>query len=66
MQNVTVSRYRKGFTADGTPHIGNFWQGYIEPADKSWIVFIDVDGRPLVFLDRDPVTGAVAGPSLTP
>lgn len=35
------------------------WQGWIEPADRSWIAFVDLDGRAVFFLGRDP-TGAVA------
>ena len=34
------------------------WLGWIEPEDKSWIVFVDLDHSAMVFLDRDPVTGA--------
>lgn len=29
------------------------WAGWIEPKDRSWIAFIGLDGRPLVFLNRD-------------
>lgn len=50
MQNIVVSRY-----ADPKA-LG--WAGCIEPDDRSWIAFIDRDGRPLVFLKRDPQTGA--------
>ena len=50
MCNITVGRYG--------PPCGQ-WVGWIEPDDKSWIAFITTDGRPEVYLDRDPVTGAV-------
>ncbi len=63
MGNIKVGRYSPGSTAlgpDGTQvPLSNFWQGWIEPEDLSWIVFIDAAGKPTVFLDRDPVTGAV-------
>lgn len=49
MQNIIVGRYA---------HPGA-WQGWIEPDDRSWIAFIDIAGRPVFFLNRDPVTGAV-------
>ena len=28
------------------------WQGALEPSDRSWILFSDIDGRPLLFLSR--------------
>jgi len=52
MCNIHVGRY-----AD--PQTRKDWQGWIEPDDKSWIAFVAADGRPVVFLDRDPKTGAV-------
>lgn len=58
MQNIIVGRYSKA-SVDGVPGIGIHWQGWIEPADRSWIAFIDRDGRPTFFLNRDPVTGSV-------
>lgn len=50
MGNITVTRYAPGTTG---------WQGYLEPEDKSWIVFVHDDGHPAIFLNRDPGTGAV-------
>lgn len=38
------------------------WDGWIEPSDLSWIMFVRVDGTPVVFLDRDPVTGGIRDP----
>lgn len=58
MQNIIVGRYSKQST-DGAPGLGAEWQGWIEPEDKSWIMFIDSDGKPWVFLNRDPETGAI-------
>lgn len=50
MQNIKIHRYahprRHGFSAA------------IEPADKSWIAFVGLDGRPLVFPHRD-ASGAI-------
>ena len=51
MGNITVTRYPV------PAEVG--WQGYIEPDDRSWIVFVDNDGHPVAFLNRDPDTGAV-------
>jgi hypothetical protein len=58
MKNITVGRYPRGFT-DGVPNAGEFWQGWVEPDDLSWVVFVRRDGTPVVFLNRDPKTGAV-------
>lgn len=52
MQNITVGRYEQ-------PSVTKDWQGWIEPDDLSWIAFIGADGVPIVFLDRDPISGAV-------
>lgn len=63
MGNIKVGRYSPGCKA--TDSEGNwvpltyFWQGWIEPEDESWIMFIHADGSPTVYLNRDPVTGAV-------
>jgi hypothetical protein len=51
MKDIIVNRYKN------PKEIG--WAGCIEPSDKSWIAFIDLAGRPLFFLHRDPTTGAV-------
>jgi len=68
MCNITVGRYPKPTDEEraeieaaspGCHWPADCWQGWIEPDDLSWIAFIDVDGRPTFFLDRDPATGAV-------
>jgi len=51
MGNITVGRY------DHPDSVG--CQGWIEPADASWIAFVTNDGSPVVFLNRDAETGAV-------
>ena len=51
MQNIHVSRYEQ------PKQVG--WAGYLEPADRAWIAFIGLDGKPTFFLNRDPATGAV-------
>lgn len=52
MGNIIVGRYRD-------PELRKTWQGWIEPEDRSWIAFVDANGQPTFFLDRDPETGAV-------
>ena len=55
MPSIKVGRYDT--TREPT---GHNWAGWIEPEDKSWIVFVGEDHTTLaVFLDRDPDTGAV-------
>ena len=49
MQDIKVSRY-KDPKATG-------WAGWIEPSDKTWIAFIDLEGRPRFYLNRDPADG---------
>lgn len=52
MQNVRVKRY-------SNPETQKFWQGWIEPDDLSWIVFVDAEGHAFLYDERDPETGAV-------
>ncbi len=53
MSRIIVKRYNT------VPGECKGWQGYIEPEDLSWIIFIKYDGTPVVYLNRDPITGAV-------
>lgn len=50
MQNIQVHRYSE--KTEG-------WQGYIEPDDLSWIIFVDSEGHVFLYDQRDPETGAV-------
>ena len=50
MGNITVGRY------DHPAEVG--YQGWIEPDDRGWIMFVSNDGSPVAFLNRDPETGA--------
>jgi hypothetical protein len=52
MTNIKVGRY-------SNPETKRFWQGWIEPEDLSWVIFVNAQGRPVIFMDRDPITGAV-------
>lgn len=51
MGNITVGRYEDPESTG--------YAGWLEPEDKQWIAFVGNDNRPLIFLDRDPATGAV-------
>lgn len=65
MNNIQVHRYpvpteeQRAQWPQGVTDVSDHWQGWIEPDDLSWIAFIEKDGKPVVYLDRDPVTGAV-------
>jgi hypothetical protein len=50
MTNITIGRY-----ADNS----HGYDGWIEPADRSWIMFVRVDGHAEFYGDRDRETGAV-------
>ena len=54
MQSITVHRYNDPESAG--------WAGWIEPEDRSWIIFIGLDGSPSFFPTRD-TTGAVVEPT---
>jgi hypothetical protein len=71
MCNITVGRYpvptdeeRAEIEAlePGCAWPSDTWQGWIEPDDKSWLVFVAVDGAPKVYLNRTE-TGAVIEPA---
>lgn len=53
MEKIKVERYSSP-TANGAGY-----QGYIEPADRSWIVYIAVDGTPLFYPHRASDGGAL-------
>lgn len=40
MQNIQVKRYKKP---------NGVWDGWIEPEDGSWILFIPIEGAPQLF-----------------
>ena len=51
MNNIVVGRYQH------PQQVG--WAGWIEPEDRSWIAFVDLEGHPVFYLNRDPGTGAI-------
>ena len=69
MQNISVERYEKASPKEraswgkGVDEPADSWQGYIEPEDKSWILFIDIKGRPVLYPTRSK-TGAVTSKPL--
>lgn len=53
MDTITIKRYDS--TTAG-------YQGYIEPADRSWILYIGVDGSPLFYPHRAADGGVLCEP----
>ncbi len=51
MNNIYIGRY------SNPKRIG--WAGWIEPNDRSWILFIGLDGSTQFFGKRNHITGAV-------
>lgn len=47
MQSIYVSRYNPELQSKAK------WAGTIEPEDRSWILFIDTDNVPHLYLHRD-------------
>ena len=52
MENIQVHRYKD------YPEKQQFWQGWIEPDTKEWILFIDNSGHVHLYDDRE-LDGAI-------
>lgn len=58
MSTITIGRYdHESITQD--------YAGYIEPADRSWIIYLDADGKPSVYYPERENNGAVVGDGIT-
>lgn len=53
MSNLTIERYTGPITAT--------YAGLIEPADRSWIIYLDADGKPDTYWAHRDADGAVTG-----
>jgi hypothetical protein len=54
MSNITIGRYdHESITKE--------YAGWVEPADKSWIIYTDADGTPTLFFAAREADGAVIG-----
>lgn len=54
MSSITIGRYdHESVTKD--------FAGWVEPADKSWIIFLDADGKPAVYYAERDAEGGVIG-----
>lgn len=54
MSNITIGRY-------DDQSITKTWAGWIEPGDKSWIIFLDANGKPSLYYPKRNKSGAVVG-----
>lgn len=63
MPRIIIGRYSSRGGTSSAPPVGQEWRGWIEPEDKSWIVFIAADGSP-VFYGRREASGAVVEPDV--
>jgi hypothetical protein len=73
MANITIGRYPVPTDAEraalGEAHPGaqwpsDRWESYVEPEDRSWILYVGVDGSPAFWPRREP-SGAVIGEPTT-
>ena len=70
MQDIKIERYENASLSERTSwgqevsQPVDSWQGYVEPEDKSWILFIDAKGRPVLYPTRNKETGAVTSEPL--
>lgn len=61
MPKIKIGRYETTGGTAAAPPVGAEWAGWIEPEDKSWILFIRKDGRPSFFSSRDKDGGVAMG-----
>ena len=54
MQNLTVGRYIE-------PSVKTTYQGWIEPEDRSWIIYLDAEGQPVLYWRERESDGSVIG-----
>lgn len=57
MSNITIGRYDHG-------SVTKDFAGWIEPADKSWIIYTDTQGKPAVYYAERDASGAVVSEAI--
>lgn len=60
VQNISISRYNPALQSEAK------WSGNIEPEDRSWILFVDTDNVPHLYLHRDIGVAEAKDRGLTP
>lgn len=63
MPKIVVGRYSSRGGTSSAPPVGRDWLGWVEPEDKSWIVFIPASGAPVFYGQRE-ASGAVVEPGV--
>lgn len=60
--NICIGRYEpvRHPELQGRAHAA--WEGWVEPEDRSWIIFFDTEGNPTVWLHRDENGGVIGEP----
>lgn len=54
MSNIIIGRYPDG-------PIQEHCTGYVQPEDRSWIIFLDSEGKPFHYYPERDASGAVIG-----
>ena len=58
MSSITIGRYdHESITKD--------YAGWVEPADRSWIIYLDSEGKPAVYYAERETSGAVIDEGIT-
>ena len=62
--NICIGRYDPLQHPEVADRAEPTWEGWVEPEDRSWIIFFATDGTPTVWLHRDE-NGGVTGDPVT-
>lgn len=60
MGTIKIGRYPDDGINDESS-ITNEWSGWIEPEDRSWIIWLDTEGKPALYYAERSATGGVLG-----
>lgn len=74
MANIMISRYEVPTDAEREALQAQFpdkevgypsdrWESYIEPEDRSWILYVAQDGTPMFWSHRDENGGVIGEPT---
>jgi len=56
MPNMKIGRY-----SDVQAETGGQWSGWVEPDDRSWIIWLDATGKPALYWPERDADGGVIG-----
>jgi|HubBroStandDraft_2_1064218.scaffolds.fasta_scaffold406293_2 hypothetical protein len=69
MSNICIGRYPvptesdRASVPEGVGFPADRWESYIEPEDRSWILFVGVDGDVAFWPHRDANGGVIGEPT---